>query len=253
MVESEREYYENLYSGFAQQHFAKAAVVAFRKHLVRRILRLTGAGADSRVLSVGSGTGDTELLLAPHVGSVWGIDISPRGVEHAASTAAAQGLTNASFHVMELDDPSLAPASFDAIIAVFFLHHLPESTDGDLPRRFHQLLRPGGVFYALDPSYYRLSGMVGKILFPALMRKYQTEGEEPLKPDRAWQAFARAGFDVRGSYYDFISTPLAGLLPSWRAGYRVSRLFDEVLVRTPGVRLLSSNFEVLATVPQVRT
>jgi len=246
VVESEREYYENLYSGFAQRHFAKAAVVAFRKHLVRRILRLTGANLESRVLSVGSGTGDTELLLAPHVCSVLGIDISPRGVEHAASTAEAQGVTNASFRVTELDDPALAPESFDVIVAVFFLHHMPDRIDNDLPRRFHQLLRPGGVFYALDPSYYRLSGMVGKILFPALMKKYQTEGEEPLKPESTWQAFARAGFNVRGSYYDFISTPLAGLLPSWKVGYGVSRFLDQALVRIPGVRLLSSNFEVLA-------
>ncbi len=253
MVESEREYYENLYSGFAQQHFAKAAVVAFRKHLVRRILRLTGANRDSRVLSVGSGTGDTELLLAPHVGSVLGIDISPRGVEHAASAAKAQGVANASFVVSELDDPALAPESFDAIIAVFFLHHLPDRIDTDLPRRFHQLLRPGGVFYALDPSYYRLSGMVGKILFPALMKKYQTAGEEPLKPERTWQAFARAGFAVQGSYYDFISTPLAGLLPSWERGYSITRFLDDALVRAPGVRLLSSNFEVLATAPAERT
>ncbi len=249
MIESEREYYENLYSGFAQKHFAKAAVVAFRKHLVRRILRLTGANPDSRVLSVGSGAGDTELLFAPHVGSILGIDISPRGVEHAASTAQAQGIKNASFIVCELDDPALAPASFDVIIAVFFLHHLPDRIDADLPHRFHQLLRPGGVFYALDPSYYRLSGMVGKMLFPALMKKYQTEGEEPLKPEKTWAAFERAGFKVRGSYYDFISTPLAGLLPSWKTGYSFTRFLDEVLVRTPGIRPLSSNFEVVARVP----
>jgi SAM-dependent methyltransferase len=253
VVESEREYYENLYSGFAQQHFAKAAVVAFRKHLVRRILQLTGANRDSRVLSVGSGTGDTELLLAPHVGSVLGIDISRRGVEHAASTAEAQGVTNASFVVSELDDPALTPESFDAVVAVFFMHHLPERIDADLPRRFHRLLRPGGVFYALDPSYYRLSGMLGKILFPALMKKYQTEGEEPLKPDRTWRAFASAGFEVRGSYYDFISTPLAGLLPSWKSGYGASRFLDEVLVRAPGIRLLSSNFEVVARKPAPRS
>lgn len=252
MVDSELEYYEKLYSGFAQQHFAKAAVVAFRKHLVRRILRLTGANKHSRVLSVGSGTGDTELLLAPHVGSMLGIDISPRGVDHAASIAQTQGLSNASFRVSELDDPALATESFDVIIAVFFLHHLPERIDTDLPRRFFQLLRPGGVFYALDPSYYRLSGMVGKVLFPALMRKYQTEGEEPLKPERTWSAFARAGFDVHQSYYDFVSTPLAGLVPSWKTGYQMSRALDQALVRLPGIRLLSSNFEVLAISPAKR-
>jgi SAM-dependent methyltransferase len=245
-VEREKEYYEKLYSGFAQQHFAKPAVVAFRKHLVKRMVRLTGASQTSRVLSLGSGTGDTELLLAPSVGSLIGIDISPRGVEHASNTARALGVTNASFLLSELDDPALERESFDIIIAVFFLHHLPDRIDVELPRRIYQLLKPGGRFYALDPSRYRLSGAIGKLLFPRLMRKYQTAGEEPLSPYRTWDAFTRAGFEVYRSFYDFVSTPLAGLCPSWRSGYVVSRYVDELLTRLPVMRFLSSNFEVVA-------
>ena len=247
----EKEYYEKLYSGFAQQHFAKPAVVAFRKHLVKRIVRLTGANHTSRVLSVGSGTGDTELLLAPLVETLVGIDISPRGIEHATNTARKLGVSNATFLLNELDDPQFAPQSFDIIIAVFFLHHLPDRIEEELPRRIYQLLRPGGFLYALDPSRYRLSGAIGKLLFPGLMRRYQTEGEEPLAPSRTWDAFSRAGFEVCRSYYDFISTPLAGLLPSWKSGYVVSRYVDEVLVRLPLIRLLASNFEVVARRPAI--
>lgn len=246
MLEKEREYYDDLYSGFAQQHFAKPAVVAFRNHLVKRMVRLTGANRSSRVLSLGSGTGDTELLLAPYVASVTGIDISPRGVEHATQTAAGLGIRNVSFLLAGMDDDSLEPESFDIVIGVFFLHHLPESIDDRLPRRIHELLKPRGVFYGLDPSSRRLSGMLGKLLIPKLMAKYQTEGEQPLEPARTWRAFTRAGFDVRKSYYDFASTPLAGLLPSRKGIYRASRSIDNALVRLPLIRLLSSNFEVLA-------
>lgn len=245
-ADRERQYYEKLYSGFAQQHFAKPAVVAFRKHLIRRIVRLTGASGRSRVLSLGSGTGDTELLLAPLVGSVDGIDLSPRGVEHATGTARALAITNASFRITGLDDPLLEHESYDVVIAVFFLHHLPDRIDDDLPRRIYRFLKPGGVLYALDPSRYRLSGAVGKVMFPSLMRKYQTPGEEPLSPFRTWEAFSRAGFEVCRSYYDFVSTPLAGLLPSWKTGYIVSRYLDEALIRAPLLRRLSSNFEVVA-------
>jgi SAM-dependent methyltransferase len=245
-LDREREYYEDLYSGFAQQHFAKPAVVAFRNHLVKRMIRLTAANRGSRVLSLGSGTGDTELLLAPHTGSIVGIDISPRGVEHATRTAADLGILNASFLLASMDDDLLEKESFDIIIGVFFLHHLPESIDDRLPQRIHQLLKPGGVFYGLDPSSRRLSGMVGKLLIPNLMKKYQTAGEEPLRPSRTWKAFTRAGFEVRKSYYDFASTPLAGLWPSRRGIYLASRLVDDLLVRLPMIRLLSSNFEVLA-------
>ena len=245
-LERERDYYEELYSGFAQQHFAKPGVVAFREHLVRRIIRVTGASRNSRVLSVGSGTGDTELLLAPRVRAITGIDISPRGVEYAVKAAAVAGAKNATFLLTDLGAAPFEPESFDVIIAVFFLHHLPEQVQELLPRRLHELLKPGGVLYALDPSRYRLSGALGKLLFPSLMRKYQTPGERPLQPSATWRAFERAGFDVHRSYYDFASTPLAGLLPSWRTGYLCARVVDDVLVRLPVVKGLSSNFEVVA-------
>ena len=244
--ERELEYYDGLYSGFAQQHFAKPAVVAFRRHLVRRILRLTRATSQSRVLSIGSGTGDTEFLLAPHVASITGIDISARGVDHSVHAATECGITNASFLATDIDDPRLDEHPFDIAIGIFFLHHLPDQIDEKLPRRVHALLKPGGVFYALDPSSCRLSGQIGKLLVPKLMAKYQTEGEAPLSPARTWNAFAHAGFKVRKSYYDFASTPLAGLLPSWKALYLASRWIDNALVRVPLINLLSSNFEVLA-------
>ncbi len=248
-LDREREYYEKLYSGFAQTHFAKPAVVAFRKHLVNRIVHLTNATQLSVVLSIGSGTGDTELLLAPRVGSILGIDISARGVVHATRAAQAASVGNASFSVTGIDDHTLRPESFDIIIAVFFLHHAPDRIEQTLPARIFELLKRGGAFYAIDPSRYRLSGAIGNLLFPSLMRRYQTADEEQLRPAPTWQAFRRAGFNVRASYYDFISTPLAGLLPSWAMGYRAARRLDEILVRTPGLRLLSSNFEIAAYKP----
>src|SRR5271165_4445753 len=62
-------YHEKLYSGFAQAHFARPAVRALREHMVRRILQATGAGPRSRVLSLGCGIGDTELLQGAHGGT----------------------------------------------------------------------------------------------------------------------------------------------------------------------------------------
>src|ERR1041385_3525591 len=97
VLERELAYHEKLYSGFAQQHFARPAVRALRSHMVGRILECTGAGAKSRVLSLGCGIGDTELLLAPHVGELHGIDLSPAAVRQARSDAEALGIRNARF------------------------------------------------------------------------------------------------------------------------------------------------------------
>jgi hypothetical protein len=71
VFQRELAYHEKLYSGFAQTHFARPAVRALRAHMARRILRITGAAGNSRVLSLGCGIGDTELLLAPYVRELW--------------------------------------------------------------------------------------------------------------------------------------------------------------------------------------
>lgn len=242
----ELEHHEALYSGFAQAHFAKPAVRAFRRHLVRRILTVTQLDRTRRVLSLGCGIGDTELLLAPHAAELVGVDLSPAAIRQARADAGRAGLANAQFLAGDLQRLDLPPRSFDVIVAVFVLHHLPEAAIGDVAHRVAALLKRGGVFYSLDPSRYRLSGAVGRLLVPGLMRKHQSPDERELDPAETCRVFRDAGLEVRTSIYDFLSTPCAGLLPSAARLYRLARLADELLIRTPLVRRLGSNFEIVA-------
>jgi SAM-dependent methyltransferase len=250
-LDRELAHHEALYSGFAQRHFAKPAVRALREHMVRRILRVTGAGTASRVLSLGCGIGDTELLLAPHVASVTGIDLSPSAIRQACADAQQAGVANTEFVEASVGDAPLLGRSFDVIVGIFFLHHVPDSELRSTVESIRGWLTPGGVFYGLDPSRYRLSGAVGSLLVPHLMRRYQTPDERELKPSAVAALFQDAGFAAHASYYDFLSTPLAGLFPSWRAGYRAARLADEAIVRVPLLRALGSNFELLAQRPKL--
>lgn len=223
-------------------------MVAFRRHLAARITRKCALGPSSRVLSVGCGLGDTELLLAPRVAHLHGIDIADAGIVEARAAAERAGLVNVRFDVALLEDLPAAE-DYDAVLAVFFLHHLPGDVLAATPARLAALLKPGGRVYAIDPSVNRLSGKVGRLLFPRLMAKYQTEDERELALPRIAALFEHAGFTVASGYYDFGSTPLAGLLPGWASGYRLARLLDDVLVRTPGLRHWGSNFELIATRP----
>jgi SAM-dependent methyltransferase len=241
-LQREIEYHEKLYSGFAQSHFAKPAVRALREHMVRRILKLTGANENSRVLSLGCGIGDTELLLAPHVGELTGLDLSPSAIKQA--TIDSVNIANLHFIEGTLESAEIGPASFDVVIAIFFLHHLPD-TILELASQIATILKPGGVFYSLDPSRYRLSGAIGELLIPKLMARYQSPNERQLTPGSTADHFAKAGLDARFEYYDFLSTPLAGLFPSWRFGYNATRVIDEALVRIPILKRASSNFEVI--------
>jgi SAM-dependent methyltransferase len=239
----ELEYHEKLYSGFAQRHFARPAVRALRAHMVRRILAVTGANKGSRVLSLGCGIGDTELLLAPHVGEVIGFDLSPAAIRQARSDAAALGIPNARF-----EQGATAEGRYDVAIAIFFLHHLPDAELAALPHRLREQLTPGGVFYSLDPSRRRLSGAIGRLLLPKLMKRYQTEDERELEPEATAALFRTAGWATLVAMYDFGSSPLAGLFPGWRAGYRMARKLDDWVLRVPPLARRGSNFEVIARV-----
>lgn len=237
----ELEYHEKLYSGFAQSHFAWPAVRALRAHMVRRILSVTGANQGSRVLSLGCGIGDTELLLAPHVSEVTGIDLSPAAIRQARADGAALGIGNARF-----EQGTGAEGRFDVAIAIFFLHHLPDTELAALPHRLRQQLTHGGVFYSLDPSRRRLAGVAGRLLIPHLMKRYQTADERELDAEETAALFRTAGWETRVTMYDFGSSPLAGLFPGWGAGYRMARKLDDWVLRVPALARRGGNFEVIA-------
>ncbi len=236
-------YHEKLYSGFAQKHFAKPAVRALRSHMAQRILASTGAGPESRILSLGCGIGDTELIIAPHVAEIVGVDLSPSAIRQARADARRLGLRNARF-----EEGSSANGPFDAVIAIFFLHHLADEELSALPRKIALWLKPGGAFYSLDPSRARLSGAVGRRLIPWMMKRYQTPDERELDGEVVAALFRGAGFQARVDMYDFGSSPLAGLLPGWRFAYRAARRLDDVLLRTPVLWRRGSNFEIHARV-----
>ncbi|MCP5113238.1 MAG: class I SAM-dependent methyltransferase, partial [bacterium] len=222
-------HHEEVYSGFAQEHFAKPGVRAFRKHLVDRILRRSGATAKTSVLSLGCGIGDTELLLAPGVAHITGIDLSPSAIRQAR--ADSTGVDNVEFIEGDHTSTGFPPGSFDLILAIFLLHHLPDEELGALPPQVNKLLAEGGVFYSIDPSRYRLSGAIGKLLAPKLMAKHQSPDERELAPKPVRALFERAGLQVQLGMYDFCSTPVAGLFPGSKAAYAASRLADDVLTR----------------------
>ena len=244
VLSRELEYHEKLYSGFAQSHFARPAVRAFREHLVERIVRLTNVTKTSRVLSLGCGIGDTELMLARHASELVGVDLSPTAVKQAQSDATRLGITNV--HFIHGNNPPADSGSFDVVIGVFFLHHLSDDALCRLPERVSSCTAPGSRFYALDPSDRRLSGAVGRRLFPKLMKKYETADERELNAHAVAELFRSGGFQVTNSIYDFGSSPLAGLFPGWRWGYRFSRQLDNLLLQIPALSARGSNFEILA-------
>ena len=251
-VDREREYYDQLYSGFAQEHFAKPAVAVFRRDLAARIIARTRMTPSARVLSLGCGIGDTEMLLAPHAGEIVGVDLSAKAIQHASQQARAADHRNLRFvggewqSVLDPDD-RFRNDRFDIVLGIFFLHHLSDAELEALPTQLLRMLKPGGVVYALEPSRGRLSERVGKLLFPSLMRKYQTEDERALDGRQTAATFRAAGFDAASHWFDFGSLPMAGLCPGAARLYRLSRWLDHGLIRVPLLNRWSNAFELVAT------
>ncbi len=239
-------HHEELYSGTAQELFAKPAVRALRQHIARRVVKVTKAGKHSALLSLGSGLGDTEMVLSPRVGRITGVDLSPKAIQQARKDARRAGLDNLEFVNGSLDDPSLDGRKFDCVIGIFFLHHVPDENLIPTVARIRNWLKPGGTFYGLDPNHYRLSGAIGSLVMPRLMQKYQTPDERELRPADTVTLFKNAGFQAQSRIYDFTSTPVAGLFPSSPSLYRLVRAADEVLIRTPLLKRIGSNFELIA-------
>ena len=95
----------------------------------------TYAGEDLTVLDAGCGEGYYSAKMAECGHCIVGLDLSKRGITHAAKCAARKGL-NAFFCVAGIFDLPLADASVDAVVSLF----APVAEE-----EFLRVLKPGGI------------------------------------------------------------------------------------------------------------
>src|SRR5271166_4552579 len=109
-----------------------------------RMFAEAGVGPGSRVLDLGTGTGDTAILAAERVGpsgSVTAVDASPSMIEAAEAAIRALGLKNVTARAMPAESLDLGSAAFDAVVGRNVLMFV------DLPAtlaEIRRVLRPGG-------------------------------------------------------------------------------------------------------------
>lgn len=113
--------------------------------LADRLVALGHVGAGDSVLDVGTGTGLVAFraAAAAPAGTVLGVDLSEGMLAVAADRARDRGLAErAAFRRMDAEALELPEGSFDVVLSLFALRHLPD------PRRalgqFARVLRPGG-------------------------------------------------------------------------------------------------------------
>jgi SAM-dependent methyltransferase len=142
-------YEESIRQEFTHQteSFARSSVATMAETL-DALVQLVPEADGSRWLEVACGPGSISRALAPRVGSILGVDLTPAMVEKATEEAASAGILNAEFSVGDATALELADASFDGAVTRFSLHHIPA------PRRVVQemarVVRPGGSVILAD-------------------------------------------------------------------------------------------------------
>lgn len=142
-------YEESIRSEFTHQteSFARNEVAKMAETL-GSLVELVPVNAGASWLEVACGPGAIARALAPRVGGVLGVDLTPAMVAKASEEAEREGLANARFTVGDATALELDDGTFDGAVTRFSLHHIPA------PQRvvaeMARVVRPGGWVVVSD-------------------------------------------------------------------------------------------------------
>lgn len=169
------------------------------------------------VLDLGTGSGNVALLLAADGYDVTGIDLSS-GMLAQARAKVESHPHPPTFLEADAADPPFPRGSMDAIVSRYLLWTLRDAPTA--LRRWHELLRPGGVLVAVDGQWFEPEDDGGAA--PATARQeHFAEAYDKAAVDHL--DFARAGVEricavwEEAGFVDVRADPLPELLELDRA------------------------------------
>lgn len=127
--------------------FARSPTMSLAETL-DAVVELVPEDGEARWAEVACGPGLISRAMAPRVGSVQGLDLTPAMIDKARAEAGAAGVENVSFEVGDATGLDLAPDSFDGAITRFSLHHIPAPVR--VLEEMRRIVKPGGWVVVAD-------------------------------------------------------------------------------------------------------
>jgi SAM-dependent methyltransferase len=195
--------------------------------LLELVSRRVGRPSACALLDVGCGTGATDALLLPHVGSLDGVDVSEEMVSLAGCRNPSGRYRAYDGHRLPFED-----GSFDVVFAICVLHHVPPEEWDSLVAEMLRATRAGGLACVFEHNPFN----------PLTRRAVGTcdfDRDAVLLPMRRTVAtFARAGAVIEDRRY-FLFTPFES---------RPAALCERLLRRLPmgGQYLVAARPRMLA-------
>ena len=112
------------------------------------VVDLVPADPAARWVEIACGPGLIARAMAPRVGSVLGVDLTPAMVEKARSEAAAAGVENVDFALGDATALDIPDDAVDGAITRFSVHHIPAPVR--VLEEMRRVVRPGGWVVVSD-------------------------------------------------------------------------------------------------------
>jgi SAM-dependent methyltransferase len=204
LYENEVTFFSKLYGG---EEFNPVGWTLRLRREKNNLLRLSGKKYLGRVLSLGCGDGQFEIMLAPYAEKIVGIDISSEAIRSARLSAKKMEIGNVEFRLQAIDNIQ-EKEKFDTIICLAFLHHISPSDVLPLLRSIYRHLSAGGNFYSQDPSINGILRKIGHRLFQNWTSKFHSPDEYELDPVELDRQLSVSGFnDICIGYNDLTLIP----------------------------------------------
>jgi ubiquinone/menaquinone biosynthesis C-methylase UbiE len=156
----------------------------FLRDIYNELFKALFKNKAGKILDVGCGTGLYWPVLKNYGNEIIGIDSSEAMIKEARHLIKRKKLSGVNARVQNCEDIDMADESFDSVLCVDVLHHIPNLKSA--LKEFHRILKPGGRLIAIEPNMFNPILFLAHLLPPeerfGIIRNYSPILKKLLRP-----------------------------------------------------------------------